>query len=393
MTDLLIDQSIAQVEQALLDVLTLGLKLRLPPVADVATLRATPTVGASGGTSRSDGDLVYVASQQNVYRWTQAASAADDGDAVVQPADVTRTGRWLKASSAVLFAGVNVATIPTGYLKDVILHNGDFNEDVIKSRIYGQAPCVAIHFAGEDHTPLSQIPGALYGYTCRFEIWSVSRNYRAGPEAAIGSPIPAEAASDPSVMRIHGAVKKLLAGQDLGQPSIKYIELGAGHIEEADEAERVFVMSLAIEVRASIHNADAPAELFTPSGVDVQKSFAALGDQPRFDASNYVASGLDVPAGGGFTKTIGAGTAYLAGALVNVPASVQTFAPESDAYRDLGADGTWTLTSVAAGSAAPLAQSNALRVGVTTMDAFGVVADRFIAAVNTPYSAPDQIAL
>jgi phage gp37-like protein len=133
--------------------------------------------------------------------------------------------------------------LPSGYLKVVVLHNGDFSDDVLRARIYGQAPCVAIHFAGEEHTPLSQIPGALYGYTVRLELWSVSRNYREGPEAAIGSPIPTEASRDPSVVKIHGALKKLLAGQDLGQPGI--------------------------EVRGSIHNADALAELTRPSDIDV----------------------------------------------------------------------------------------------------------------------------
>jgi hypothetical protein len=33
---------------------------------------------------------------------------------------------------------VNIATIPTGYLKDVVLHNGDFNDDVLRTRIYSQ---------------------------------------------------------------------------------------------------------------------------------------------------------------------------------------------------------------------------------------------------------------
>jgi hypothetical protein len=388
--DFLLDQSIAQVEHALLDTIVLGLKKRLPPLAEVAALRAAPTVGASGGPARSEGDLVYVASQASVFRWAQSSGAADDGDSVVQPADVSRTGRWIKASSPVLFGGVNVAQLPTGYLKDVILHNGDFNEDIIKSRIYGQAPCVAIHFAGEDHTPLSQIPGALYGYTCRFEIWSVSRNYREGPEAAIGSPIPSEAVADPSAMRIHGAVKKLLAGQDLGQPSIKYIEIGQGRLEEADEAERVFVMSLGIDVRASIHNPDAPAELIRPSAIAVRKSFASTGDDARFDPDNCIAAGLDVPGGIGFTKTIGAGLAYVRGELMTVPATVQTFDPIADTYRDLRSDGSWELTAVTRDSDAPPSIPGALRVGITTTDAFGVVSDRFIASLSATYGEPDQ---
>jgi phage gp37-like protein len=323
----------------------------------------------------------------------QASTDEDDGDTVIRPSDGSATGRWLKATSPVRLAGVPIAMLPSGYLKVVVIHNGDFSDDVLRARIYGQAPCVAIHFAGEDHTPLSQIPGALYGYTLRFELWSVSRNYREGPEAAIGSPIPAEAARDPSVMKIHGALKKLIAGQDLGQPGIKYIEIGQGRLEEADESERVFVMSLGIEVRGSIHNADAPIELTRLSEIDVQKSFASPGDARRFDASNSVSAGLDVPLGMGFTKTVTAGSALIADAPVNVPQYVATFAPSSDTYRDLLPSGAWFFAAIAAGNDAPPVAPGALRIGVTATDAYGVVADRFIASVNELYADPDQVAL
>jgi hypothetical protein len=374
-----------------LDTVTLALRHRAS-VTDIDALRARPTRGAGGGPARTDRALVYVASAANVYGWVQASTADDDGDTVIRPSDAGATGRWLKATSPVRLAGVPIATVPSGYLKVVVLHNGDFSDDALRARIYGQAPCVAIHFAGEDHTPLSQIPGALYGYTLRFELWSVSRNYREGPEAAIGSPIPAEAARDPSVMKIHGALKKLLAGQDLGQPGIKYIEIGQGRLEEADESERVFVMSLGIEVRGSIHNADAPVELTRPSDIDVQKSFASPGDAPSFDDSNYVASGLDVPLGMGFTKTISAGSALIADAPVNVPQFVATFAPSSDTYRDLLPGGAWVFAAIAAGNGPPPIAPGALRIGVTSTDAFGVVADRFIASVNTLYAEPDEVA-
>jgi phage gp37-like protein len=390
--DLLIDQSIAQIEQALADTLTLALKVRLLPVADLPTLRATPTVGASGGPARTDGDLIYVTNQANAYRWSQMSRATDDDATVIQPADVRGTGRWLRAAST-LFGGTNIATIQAGFLKDVVLHNGDFSDDTIKARIYGQAPCVAIHFAGEEHKAISQIPGALYDYRVRFEIWSVSRNYRDGSEAAIGSLIPSELASDPSVMRIHGAVKRLLAGQDLGQPGIKYIEIGAGNLEEADEVERIFVMSLGIEVRGSIHNPDAPAELGAVSGINLQKSIASASDQRTFDPSNCIAAGLDVPLGTGFTKTISAGSAYVAGTLVNVVATVATFIPNAVTYRDLHPDGTWSFAAVSFGGDAPAVAPGALRVGATATDAVGVVEDHFIASMSEPYGGPDQIAL
>jgi hypothetical protein len=158
--ELLLEQSMAQAEQALLDTITLALRRRAS-VADLDALRARSTRGAGGGPARSDHDLVYVASVANVYGWVRASTAEDDGDTVITPADGGATGRWLKATSPVRLAGVPIATLPSGYLKVVVLHNGDFSDEVLRARIYGQAPCVAIHFAGENHTPLSQIPGAL----------------------------------------------------------------------------------------------------------------------------------------------------------------------------------------------------------------------------------------
>jgi hypothetical protein len=112
-------------------------------------------------------------------------------------------------------------------------------------------------------------------------------------------------------------------------------------------------MSLGIEVRGSIHNADAPVELTKPSDIDVQKSFASPGDAASFDDSNYVVSGLDVSLGMGFTKTISGGSALIADASVNVPQYIATFAPASDTYRDLLPTGAWVFAAIAAGNDPP----------------------------------------
>jgi hypothetical protein len=45
------------------------------------------------------------------------------------------------------------------------------------------------------------------------------------------------------------------------------------------------------------------------------------------------------------------------------------------------------------GNDPPPIAPGALRIGVTNTDAFGVVADRFIASVNEPYADLDQVAL
>jgi hypothetical protein len=139
----------------------------------------------------------------------------------------------------------------------------------------------------------------------RFEWWSVSRNYREGPEAAIGSPIASEAAADPSVMKIHGGEEAAC----WSRPRRRY-QVHRARSRAAGRGGRTrahFRDELAIEVRGAIHNPDAPAELVPLTGVNVQKSIAGVGDGARFDPSNYVTAGLDVPAGMGFTKTSQAG--------------------------------------------------------------------------------------
>jgi phage gp37-like protein len=396
---LLIDQSLAQLEQTLLDVLTLGLKVRRLTVSDAVALRALHSRGASPTAAFTLDDLAYVTAAGNVYRWAPFSADVDDGDFVIAPNDAGPAGRWLKAVSGVTLDGVNIAALPAGELKQVVLHNGDFDDDALQARIYGQAPCVAIHFAGEKHSPLSQIPGALYDYRVRFELWSVSRNYRDRFEAAIGSPIPAEAAEDPGVMKVHGAVKKLLAGrtgEELGNTSIKSIEIEDGQLEEARDVERLFVMSLQIEVRGSIHNADAPAELFKPTEVDVQRDRVAAPAPGRFELMNCVTAGLDVPLGLGFASQVAAGAALINGVAATAAATPHTFAASSDTYRDLSPTGAWTFTSLPSGAAVGAPAPGSLRVGCTSTDAAGIAADRFLCSVKVPYpaaSSPDVVPL
>jgi phage gp37-like protein len=393
MADLLIDSSIAQVEQAFLDTITLGLKRRLPPVADLDTLRQIPAMGVSNTPSRTNDDLVFVTAETNVFRWVQASALTDDGINVIKPVDVSGTGRWLRTTSTVRFGGMNLAQIQTGQLKVVVLHNGDFSEEVLKSRIFGQAPCVAIHFAGEEHVPLSQIPGALYDYRVKFEILSVSRNFRDGAEAAIGSPIADEAASDPGVMKIHGAVKKLLAGQDMGIDSLKYVEILSGRLELADQAERVFVMALDVEARGSLHNPDAPSELNPVAEIDVQRYESQAGQGGKLDLRNVITSGLNVPIGIGYAKTIATGVAVIGGVPVTATSQLHTFGTDVDTYRDLTPSGTWVFFEVPHGQEPSPPTVGNLRIGLTVTDQVGVAYDSFLCSVYISDGPPDQIVL
>lgn len=386
-----IDQAVEQLEQMLLDALTLALKIRKITVADTTTLRAATSSGQSATAQFSTGDLAYVNSKTNVYEWDQSSTASDDDDLVIKPTDAGATGRWLKAVTTVLLDGVNVATLPTGIVKVVILHNGDFDEDVLQARIYGLAPCVAIHFAGEQHAPLSQIPGALYDYRVKFDLWSVSQNFRDNEEGSIGSPIAAEVADDPGVMRIHGLVKKCVAGktgEELGQSSVKYIELGAGELVEASLSERRFVMSLEANVLASIHNPDAPVELSQPTETDVQRNFSSAPIGSAFDPNNCV-NGLSCATGLGFTYEIAGGSAVIAGASLSVLPTIKMFKPEQDTYRDLTPSGQWVFTTVPNGSPVGPPAAGNLRVGRTVTNATGVVADALLCSVSIPYPAPN----
>lgn len=381
---LLIEESIVRVERALLDAVTLGMLVRLPPVPDVPALRATPTQGASGS-ARRDGDLVFVTSAGGCYRWSVTSTATDDGALVIRPADAGATGRWLLASSTARLGGQYLHQIPTGILRTALLHNGDFSDEVLQSRIFGQAPCVAIHFGGEDHQALSQVPGALYRYRADFELWSVSRNYRSGPEAALGSPISAEAAADPGVMAIHGQLKRLLAGVDLGVSGIEQVEIGRGHLEQASEAERLFVMSLAVQVRGAVHSPDADGEHVLVTGVDAQPYVTDLHGEVAFDPANHVVSGIDVNLGLGLAHTVSAGSAYVGGQLVLVAETPVTFVESADTYRDLLPDGSLAFTAVSIGGEPPPVAPGALRVGVTTTDSAGVVAERYLVAISYPF--------
>jgi phage gp37-like protein len=390
MSTLAIDQSLAQLEQVYYDTITIALKLRKLTAADASALRAVRSLGTSGTQSFTLDDLAYVTAATNVYRWSPTSTAGDDGNFVIKPTDAGASGRWLKALSSVKIDGVNIATIATGYLRAVVLHNGDFDEKVLNDRIYGLAPCVAVHFGGEKHQPLSQIPGALYDYRVAFELWSVSRNYRDRFEAALGSPIPSESAADPGVLKLHGAVKKLLAGrsgEELGNTSVKYIELGDGNLIESREDERLFVMSLETEMRGSIHNKDAPGELVQPTEIDVQRYQVDAPSAGGFDLQNCVTAGLDVTLGTGFAQNINAGTALIN----NVPSTwaggLHTFAASSDVYRDLTPAGAWVFTTVPHGSDASAPAAGNLRVGLTVTDAAGIVSDTYLCSVQIPYPA------
>jgi hypothetical protein len=122
-----------------------------------------------------------------------------------------------------------------------------------------------------------------------------------------------------------------------------------------------------------------------------------MGIRPRvaavpleFDIHNYVArgGGLDEGEGDGFDREIEETIAVIAGASVTVAAHSVTFDADSDTYRDLAPDGTWTITAVDVGGEEPRLTNGLLRVGVTRTGASGVLYDRALCSYSIPFGDP-----
>ncbi|HZU84109.1 MAG TPA: phage protein Gp37 [Polyangiaceae bacterium] len=260
------------IERALFNAINRALRVRLPPVADVAALRAAPTRGASaGGYVRSDYEPVFVAAAGVCYEWSTAATAPDDGDQVIRPNDAGATGRWIRTES----------TVQTGYVRAVRLYEGEQSEDEILTRLLGQWPAVVIRWESARHEPRSQISGALYRYETDFDVWAVSSNLRGGalPEAVVGSPVAGEAVVDPGVNAMIGDIKRVLAGrsgEELGQPGIAYCEIGKEEPVYRSLAERRFVYALGVRVHATVQNPD-----------DDDVTVDSLQLQYQVDGANY----------------------------------------------------------------------------------------------------------
>lgn len=268
MADLTFRTAVTLVERAVLDAANRAYRRRLPPAATTAALRATAVKGAgAAGYQRTDRELVYVTSKGVCYEWSTASSAADDDDQVVKPIDAATTGRWLKTAS----------TVQSGYLADVRLYEGEQTESEFLERLLARIPAVGVRWLRSRNEPRSQVPGALYRHEADFELWAVSSSLRGGslPEAVVGSGVAAEAAADPGVNAVIGDLKALFAGltgEAMGQPGIAYCEIGEEAPVYRSLAERRFVYSLGVQVRATVHGPDAAADSVALDEIDVSFS-------------------------------------------------------------------------------------------------------------------------
>jgi len=378
------------IENALQTTILLAFGKRLTAVANVAALRALVSLGASGSYKFNDNSLIFAGS--TLYRWNTYSTAADTGTTVIKPTDAGSAGRWLQQTSTLRYGGQYLHEITTGYLKQVLIFDGRYDDEEIEQHILAQRPTVVIEPSGDTPVEGTDLPGNLYLTDYAFDLWIVSENYRSNREGAAGSPISGEATADPGANAIDGQVQKLLAGSTLATTGVRFVELGAGSVILSDLDQRRFVRSRRITVKATCHLENAGADYVALDRIDVQRKLPAdLGAQTQYDDSNYVVSGLEVPLGTGFTKTVSAGSAYIAGALVAASSAGKTFAASKDTYRDLSDAGAWTFVEAEIGVAEPPVTAGALRVGVTRTDAAGVLADTFIAIRIENYQSPDQI--
>lgn len=382
--------ALTNIEQALQRVIRLDLQQRRSAVATIAALRAVPAQGASGPAIKDGDPLRYVTAVGACYDWSAFSSAVDNGTSVIRPTDIDagKPGRWLLTTS----------TVTSGYLKSVILWNGEFRRKEFESRIYADRPCVAIMWEGSRNAQRSTVAGAIFDYEARFTILCVSANLRDEQQTVYGSAISAEAAADPGAVTILGAVKKTLADEnkradeklDLGG-SVKQINLGEEGIEDVDLDERRAIISLDVSVMCSIENADdAATEHKDVDAIYAQAHRVVLNEQAEFDDDNYVASGYTFAAGA-LTQTPASGSAVVGGITVSSAPAQRTFGARTDTYRDLKLDGTFAYHEVANGLDEPDVTTGALRVGVTVTDSTSVIYDRMIAATKAAIGPNNEI--
>lgn len=376
--------AITTVEAALLEVIELAFKVRLPAQATVAALRTAFTVKLLGHRA-----LVYVTGESRVYRWDRYSTAADDGVNVIAPTPLSAAGRWLRVSSPVNYGpnyNAPLQSKQTGYLKTVTLYRGDELAAEMQEKADGNTPFVLIEWMGDSPKPMSLLPGALYDDTHNFNLLIGSFCARNSNTNPWGSPLAAEATEDPGPNAIIGDLRYVLAGVALGIPHVVHVEIGDARKVDEDLEDRLLLYSLAVSVRIGF---TIPDEDLEPLVVQVTPRLADH-PPPKFDPLNYVAQGyfLEEGIGAGLSRTFGEGIAFISGAAISSTPDPVTFTADRDTYRDLKPDGTFAYTAVAVGAAAPPLTAGALRLAVTRTAAAEVLSDTWLCSSSHQYGLP-----
>lgn len=404
MAVLSIRTALAQVEQAVHRVLRWKLLALRTTLADVATLRAYATQ-AGGANATQEYTPIFVTSTGVRWEWISSSTATDDGVTTAQPSDVSAgtPGRWRATTS----------TATGGYLTAVNYWQGESTKKEYQVRILADRPSIAIVWESSDNDPRSTIPGAIFDYPCRFSIWCVDENMRPNYEAFFGSGYGYDS-NHPGAITILGDAKKVLADENKRQVGgslttgglssvsncldlaggAKVIEIDSERVVEADLAERVFVLSLAIEVIASVENPDDATEHVAVTSLYGQPRIGELHGQSSIDTDNCLTSigAYAFSPQLGFTAAPQSGTAFIDGVAVSSAPAAHTFSSLSDTYCDLNPDGTLTYATVDNENPAPSVTTGALRVGVVTTSATSITAFVYIASLLANYGGPNQIA-
>lgn len=372
---------ISQVEQTLFEILHLSFSKRLDPVANLAALRAAPTL-----TTR-DWALRYVTDQNNLYRWSLYSTAADDGLITIRPSTLPANGRWIRVTNAVDY-GPNrfapLASKQTGFCRSVVLYDGQ-SPDEMQAQIYGQAPALLIEFVASNPEARSNRPGALYWDNMEFQILVVSECLRPPPAAVMGSELPAESSKDPGLNTLVGLVRYVLAGVRTEVRGIESVEIGRVDILSEDLAERLFVASVQIIVRTSWEIPDEDLEALS---IQVEPKYTDNVLVSPFDPQNYIASGMRIAIGPGLTRTPEPGVVLIDGQAVSAAPGAHTFAASSDTWRDLLKTGTMVYTIVAVGALEPPATANSLRLGFTRTSATEIIEDKITCSYSVQFFPP-----
>lgn len=400
-----LDVRVAQttLENLLRDTILFALGARLPAVSTIAALRALTTQGSSGG-QFGDDSLVCVTGGAAVlaFRWSSVSTAADNGMSIIQPADVAANGRWLAWTSLIRFSpvvGGNAMTldqVALGPVARVILLDKNLGVDEAIELVGGQTPAVIIQSDGDTPEDATLDVGHRWETVYDFTIHVVVENLRDRREAAQGSEVPAD--PDPGANSIDGFIQVLLSGTVLNaafvndQP-IQNTKKGHANNWVSDFAERRIIRSRAYALKVSEEFPAAPNDTGAATEVDAQANLTDLHQQPAYDPSDYLVSGIAPVLAGPLTQTLSAGAAVIAGVAVTYAGGSVTFTAYRDTYRDLLPNGTITLVAVPASGQAPPVTAGALRIGFTTTNSSMVVGDTLIAQTQAPFGPVNVIPL
>jgi len=275
--------ALATVQDALLDLVALGYRVRDGAVDDRDALARVLTLGADRSNAIPDRSLRFVAETGCCWifrRWSQdepsevCVAAADRG---------SRPGRWLRTASPIQTTdGSSIAAVDSGYLKNVALWTGEIGGKDWDQRILAARPAVILKYRGEDKDWITTPRGKSATKLLHFELWAVSLNYRLELEAAIGPALSDEKKEDPGVARIMGDLENLLdgvAGTQLdihaGRDSKGLLGFDCGLVGPTtpaveDFAGSEFIWTAPFDVRVTVHRqapTQPPLDVLTAQGV------------------------------------------------------------------------------------------------------------------------------